>query len=120
MEKDLVESARKKVAKKYGYKTWSELLEDCKRFDYLKNYEENIERINNEVNNLAVSKLAQKLKVPKTNIKSNITITIPLEVAETLQGFIDSGIGSSGDDEFTRQMKIVLKKLDKVVLKHYT
>ena len=55
----------------------------------------------------------------KSAVRRSVTITIPLEVAETLQCYIDGGIGSSEDDEFTREMKIVLKRLDRQVSKHY-
>jgi len=55
----------------------------------------------------------------KANVRRSVTITIPLDIAETLQAYLDGGIGTSGDDEFTRQMSIVLKRLDRQVLKHY-
>jgi len=66
-----------------------------------------------------------KNKSSKTNkpctihsVRRSVTIAIPLDIAETLQGLIDGCIGSSEDDEFTKQMKVVLKKLDKSVSKH--
>ena len=46
-----------------------------------------------------------------------IKISIPIHIAETLQGFLDGGIGSSFDDEFSKQMKVVLDKLDKQINK---
>ena len=52
-------------------------------------------------------------------VRRSVTITIPLEVAETLQGLIDGSIGSSDSDEFNKQMVVVLKKLDRQVSKHY-
>jgi hypothetical protein len=54
-----------------------------------------------------------------SNVKRSVTITIPLNIAETLQGLVDGCIGSSEDDEFSKQMKLVLKMLDKSVSKHY-
>ena len=48
-----------------------------------------------------------------------VTITLPLDIVETLQGLVDGCNGSSEDDEFSRQMNIVLKKLDKAISKHY-
>lgn len=53
------------------------------------------------------------------NVRRSVSITIPLDIAETLQGLIDGCIGSSEDDEFAKQMKIVLRKLDKAISKHY-
>lgn len=52
-------------------------------------------------------------------VRRSVTITIPLEVAETLQGLIDGSIGCSDSDEFNEQMAVVLKKLDRQVSKHY-
>ena len=66
--------------------------------------------------------MANNAECPKLhlqNVRRSVTITIPLDIAETLQGLIDGCIGSSEDDEFTKQMKVVLKKLDKSISKHY-
>jgi hypothetical protein len=63
--------------------------------------------------------IAEKPKLHLQNVRRSVTITIPLDIAETLQGLIDGCIGSSEDDEFTKQMKVVLKKLDKSISKHY-
>ena len=59
---------------------------------------------------------------PQLNIgavRRSVTITFPLDIAETLQALIDSSIGTSDNDDFNEQMAIVLKKLDKAVSKHY-
>jgi hypothetical protein len=53
------------------------------------------------------------------DVRRSVTITIPLEVAETLQGLIDGSIGSSDSNYFNKEMAVVLKKLDKQVSKHY-
>lgn len=53
-------------------------------------------------------------------VRRSVTITLPLDTAETLQALIDSSIGTSDNDDFNAQMVIVLKKLDKAVSKHYT
>ena len=66
-----------------------------------------------------MSELTQK---PQSNIgavRRSVTITLPLDIAETLQGLVDGCNGSSEDEEFSRQMNIVLKKLDRVISKHY-
>lgn len=52
-------------------------------------------------------------------VRRIVTIKLPLDIAETLQGLIDGSNGSSEDEEFSRQMNIVLKKLDKAISKHY-
>lgn len=51
-----------------------------------------------------------------TKIKS-VTITIPLHIAETLQGLVDGCIGSAEDMAFVEEMNIVLDKLDKSINK---
>lgn len=51
--------------------------------------------------------------------KKTVTITIPLDIAETLQGFISGGIGSSDCDDFSEQMGSVEKKLINKISKHY-
>lgn len=66
-----------------------------------------------------MNELSQK---PQSNIgavRRSVTITLPLDIAETLQGLVDGCNGSSEDDEFSRQMNIVLKKLDRGISKHY-
>ena len=57
--------------------------------------------------------------IKKQKNRNSVTVTIPLDIAETLQAFLDGGIGTSADDEFTRKMSIVLKKLNKQVAKYY-
>ncbi len=54
----------------------------------------------------------------KDTPSKNITITIPLHIAETLQGLISGRIESSDSDDFNSQMLVVLKKLDKQTSKH--
>ncbi len=51
--------------------------------------------------------------------KIKITMTLPIEYIETLQGFISGGIGTSDDDQFSYEMKAVLRKLDNIVNKYY-
>jgi hypothetical protein len=58
-------------------------------------------------------KLNPEGKVDITLPQEKITITIPTDIAETLVAVIDSRIGTSDDDEFNRQMHIVLKEIDK-------
>ncbi len=58
-------------------------------------------------------------KLKQSKIARNVTITIPLGIAETLQGLIDGCIGTSESDEFNKEMSIVLKKLDRQVNKRY-
>ena len=60
---------------------------------------------------------SKPLKQPA--VRRSVTITIPLDIAETLQALIDGSIGTSDNDDFNAQMAIVLKKLDKSVSKHY-
>lgn len=52
-------------------------------------------------------------------MKTKITIQIPIEIAETLQGLIDGCIGTSGDDCFSEQMKKFLSALDEKVNNYY-
>ena len=59
---------------------------------------------------------SKPLKQPA--VRRSVTITIPLDIAETLQALIDGSIGTSDNDDFNAQMAIVLKKLDKSVSKH--
>ncbi len=69
--------------------------------------------------------MAQKNNKPhnhalrKTAVRRSVSITIPLEIAETLVAYISGGLGTSDDDEFSRQMKIVQDKLDKSMARHY-
>lgn len=53
------------------------------------------------------------------DFRNSVTITIPLEIAETLHGLVDGCMGSSDDDSFNKEMDIVRKKLDKEIDKHY-
>jgi len=57
------------------------------------------------------------LNIP--DVRRSVTITLPLDIAETLQGLVDGCNGSSEDEDFSREMRIVLKKLDKAISKHY-
>ena len=52
-------------------------------------------------------------------VRRSVTITIPLDVAETLLARIDSSVGTSDNDEFNKQMDVVLKKLERAISKHY-
>lgn len=57
-----------------------------------------------------------------TKMKSKpprISISIRLEDAETLQGFVDGGIATSDDEDFSKVMKRILKQLDKKVNKKW-
>jgi hypothetical protein len=59
------------------------------------------------------------VKINKPSVKRNVTITIPLDVCETLKGLIDGRIGSSDSDDFNKQMSLVLKKLDCAANKNF-
>lgn len=61
--------------------------------------------------------ISQRMR--KGVVRRSVTITITLHIAETLQALIDGSIGTSDNDDFSEQMAIVLKKLDKAVSKHY-
>ena len=61
----------------------------------------------------------QKPQLHKHSVRRSVTITLPLDIAETLQSLVDGSNGSSEDDEFSNQMRVVLKKLDKAISKHY-
>lgn len=63
--------------------------------------------------------LNKNIMAIKKQKKSTVTIVIPLHIAETLEGFIDGGIGTSDDDQFSKQMKVVMKELKKELSKHY-
>lgn len=52
-------------------------------------------------------------------VRRSVRIQIPLDVAETLHGFIDGGIGTSECDDFTKEMSLVNKRLEKAINKHY-
>ena len=71
------------------------------------------------MNSNKLSNEAENLALNKGDVRRSVTITLPLDIAETVHGLIDGCVGSSDDDEFTRQMQIVLKKLDKKISKHY-
>lgn len=62
---------------------------------------------------------AQNTPLSNGAVRRSVTITLPLDIAETLQALIDGSIGTSDNDDFNTQMAIVLKKLDKSVSKHY-
>ena len=67
-----------------------------------------------------MSKKNETKPLKQSTVRRSVTITIPLDIAETLQALIDGSIGTSDNDDFNTQMAIVLKKLDKSVSKHYT
>jgi hypothetical protein len=48
-----------------------------------------------------------------------IELNLSLEIIETLQGLISGNIGASHDNELKRQLKIVLKELDKALKKDH-
>lgn len=48
-----------------------------------------------------------------------ITITLPLDIAQTVQGFVDGCVGLAEDMEFVEQMNIVLNKLEKSINRSY-
>lgn len=66
-----------------------------------------------------MSKKNESKPLRQPAVRRSVTITIPLDIAETLQALIDGSIGTSDNDDFNAQMAIVLKKLDKSVSKHY-
>ena len=53
------------------------------------------------------------------DVRRSVTITMPLDIAETLHALIDGSIGTSDDDEFNRQMMSVRDKLERRINKHY-
>lgn len=52
-------------------------------------------------------------------VRRSVTITMPLDIAETLHALIDGSIGTSDDDEFNRQMMPIRDKLERRINKHY-
>ena len=52
-------------------------------------------------------------------VRRSVTITLTLDIAETLHALIDGSIGTSDDDEFNRQMIPVRDKLERRINKHY-
>lgn len=52
-------------------------------------------------------------------VKRSFTITLTLDIAETLFALIDGSIGCSDSDEFNRQMIPVRDKLERRINKHY-
>ncbi|TZF84533.1 hypothetical protein FW774_05970 [Pedobacter sp. BS3] len=49
----------------------------------------------------------------KLPVRRSVTITMSLEVAETLHSFIDGGIGVSDSDDFNAEMIPLRDKLDR-------
>ena len=66
-----------------------------------------------------MSKKNESKPLKQPAVRRSVTITIPLDIAETLQALIDGSIGTSDNDDFNAQMAFVLNKLDKSVSKHY-
>ena len=59
-------------------------------------------------------------KENKKNKKNpTVTISIRLDIAETLHSLIDGCIGCSDSDEFNEQMIPVRNKLERRIKKHY-
>ena len=52
-------------------------------------------------------------------VRRSVSITMPLDIAETLHALIDGSIGTSDDDEFNRQMMPIRDKLERRINKHY-
>lgn len=55
----------------------------------------------------------------KLPVRRSVTITMSLEVAETLYSLIDGGIGTSDSDEFNAEMIPLRDKLERRIKKHY-
>ena len=66
-----------------------------------------------------MSKKNETKTLKQPAVRRSVTITIPLDVAETLLARIDSSVGTSDNDEFNKQMDVVLKKLERAISKHY-
>ena len=66
-----------------------------------------------------MSKEKQTKPLKQLAVRRSVTITIPLDIAETLHALIDGSIGTSDDDEFNRQMMPVRDKLERRIEKHY-
>lgn len=58
--------------------------------------------------------------VDKKPKRRTVTITMGLDIAETLHGFIDGAIGTSESDDFNEQMIPLRDKLTRRIKKHYT
>lgn len=52
-------------------------------------------------------------------MSKTIKLSLTIDDAQTLAGFIDGGRGSSGDMDFSLFCTRTLKKLDKSIKKHY-
>lgn len=48
-----------------------------------------------------------------------ITITLPVEVADTLLGLLDGCIGTSENDDFNEQMKPIVNQIKKKIKSFY-
>ena len=71
---------------------------------------------------MSTQNLSNEAKTPALNkgaVRRSVTITLPLDIAETLKGLVDGCNGSSEDEEFSKEMNIILKKLDRAISKHY-
>ncbi len=66
-----------------------------------------------------MSKKNETKPLKQPAVRRSVTITIPLDVAETLLARIDSSVGTSDNDEFNKQMDVVLKKIERAISKHY-
>lgn len=55
----------------------------------------------------------------KLPVRRSVTITMSLEVAETLHSFIDGGISVSNSDDFNAEMIPLRDKLERKIKKHY-
>jgi hypothetical protein len=56
----------------------------------------------------------------KARPDKKLTISLDLDLAETLEGLIDGCLGASEDDNFNREMKPFLKQLSKAIAKKRT
>jgi hypothetical protein len=66
-----------------------------------------------------MSKKNETKPLKQPAVRRSVTITIPLDIAETLHALIDGSIGTSDDDEFNRQMMPIRDKLERRINKHY-
>lgn len=71
------------------------------------------------MSNEKLSNEAQNPPLSKGVVRRSVSITIPLDIAETLHALIDGSIGTSDDDEFNRQMMPIRDKLERRINKHY-
>lgn len=69
--------------------------------------------------NKKLSNEAQNPPLSKCVVRRSVSITMPLDIAETLHALIDGSIGTSDDDEFNRQMMPIRDKLERRINKHY-